>query len=459
MIVVENEAWVSQQFSHCELKHKKRTERLQAVAANMLARPEASLPDQNPHWKDLKAAYELFKRPEVTHRAVCEPHWINTRQTKPGRYLMISDTTDINLYSHQATTGLGILGDGVGRGMQLHNCLAYNCDEKKIVGQAGATIFYRSRAPKKESRTQRLKRTREGCYWGEVVDQVGSPPEGSQWIHVFDRGGDNYESFCHLTQSGCDWVVRAAQLHRNVLDANGETRTLGEVVDDAHLLGSYELGLRSRPGVAARTAKINVSASTVTYVPPAHRSPYVKQCGIKEITMRVVVIEEVDAPKGVTPIRWVLLTSLPVETFEDAWQVIEDYENRWLIEEYHKVIKSGCSIEKHALRTADRMEPLIGLISVIGIRLFDLKLVGRNEPAKKAKGHVPSSWLKCLAILRPQLKTNDLTVYSFFREIAKLGGFLGRKSDGEPGWQTIWRGYRKMQSQLDAMKLIGQIKA
>ena len=138
-------------------------------------------------------------------------------------------------------------------------------------------------------------------------------------------------------------------------------------------------------------------------------------------------------------------------------QIIEDYEHRWLIEEYHKVIKSGCSIEKHALRTADRLEPLIGLISVIGPRLFELKLLGRNETETKARGHVPSSWLKCISLLRPDLKITALTVYEFFRELAKLGGFLGRKSDGEPGWQTIWRGYRKMQSLLDALKLTGQL--
>ena len=126
MKAIDNETWVTEQFSSCELKHKKRTERLQTVAANMLACPESSLPAQNTQWKDLKAAYRLFDRPEVTHAAVCQPHWEKTRQTQPGRYLMISDTTDISLYSHQATTGLGMLGDGVGRGVQLHNCLVYN---------------------------------------------------------------------------------------------------------------------------------------------------------------------------------------------------------------------------------------------------------------------------------------------------------------------------------------------
>lgn len=456
MLVVGNEKWVEDQFSTCELKHKKRTERLQLVAANMLASPEASLPSQNPQWKDLKAAYRLFDRPEVTHKAVCEPHWKKTRQTKPGRYLLISDTTDIDHYSHQATTGLGMLGDGQGRGVQLHSCMMYDCDGSKIVGQAGAMLFYRSRKPKSESRTKRLQRIREGVYWGEVVDQVGPPPEGSQWIHVFDRGGDNYESFCHLAQSRCHWIVRAGQLHRNVLNGDRQRMPLSDAVADPELLGSYELSLRSRPGVAARTAKLEVSATSIFFVAPAHKSPYVRQCGIEEISMRVVLVQEVDAPKGVTPIRWILLTSLPVKTFADAWQVIEDYEHRWLIEEYHKVIKSGCGIEQHALRTADRLEPLIGLISVIGIRLFQLKLIGRNEIEAKAKRHVPSDWLDCLKRLKPKTNLSKLTVYEFFRELAKLGGFLGRTGDGEPGWQTIWRGFQKMQTLLDAMRLMAK---
>ena len=456
MIIKQNEDWIEDQFAGCQLKNKKRTERLLKVAQHLLTSPEASLPAQNTQWKDLKAAYRLFDRPEVTHQAVCQPHWEQTRQTQPGRYLLISDTTDISHYSHQATTGLGILGDGVGRGMQLHSSLSYDCDRKKIVGQAGANLFYRSRAPKKESRTKRLQRIREGCYWGDVVDQIGSPPEGSQWIHVFDRGGDNFESFCHLAQSGCDWIVRAAQLHRNVVAADGTRKTLSEVIDDAQQLGSYELNLRSRPGVAARTAKINVLSAPVTFVPPAHKSPYVRECGVDEIAMRVVVVQEVDAPKGLKPIRWVLLTSLPVLTFKDAWQVIEDYEHRWLIEEYHKVLKSGCSIERHALRTAGRLEPLIGLISIVGIRLFQLKLIGRTEQKTLAKGHVPQFWLKYLSVLCPSLELTDLTVYEFFRELAKLGGFLGRKSDGEPGWQTIWRGYQKLHSLLDAAKLLGR---
>ena len=260
---------------------------------------------------------------------------------------------------------------------------------------------------------------------------------------------------CHITLSRNDWIIRASKLSRNVLTEDGRKVSRNDAITEAREVGSDELELRSRPGVAARTAKITLSVVSVTFPRPSQYSKWVTNCGIKELTMNVVIVQEVDATKGVKPIRWVLLTSLPVETFEDAWQIVEDDENRWLVEEYHKVMKSGCSLEMHALRSADRLEPLIGLISVLGVRLFQLKLIGRNQPQAKAVTHVPTSWLKCLKLARPKTKLTGMTVYEFFRELAKMGGFLGRKGDGEPGWQTIWRGFQKLPSILDAIKLIG----
>jgi len=454
---LDNDQWVEKQFGSCQLGNTLRTKRLQKVAANMLAQPERSLPKQNSQWADLKAAYRLFDNDRVTFDAVAEQHWRQTRQTKPGRYLLISDTTDIDHFSHRATTGLSQLGKGDGRGMQLHNCLVYNCDDEQIEGVAGALVHYRPNPPKGETRMQRLNRGRESELWGNLVEKVGPAPQGCHWIHVFDRGGDNFEAMCHIRLTGCDWVIRAAKLQRNVVDKSGETVPLATALSKARVLGSYELHLRSRPGAKARTARIEVSVVRVTLPRPRHHSPWVKQCGIDELTMNVVVVQEVGAPAGVTPIRWVLMTSLSVETFEDAWQVIEDYENRWLVEEYHKVLKTGCSVELHALRTADRLEPLIGLISVLGTRLFQLKLIGRSQREAKASTHVPSSWLKCLTLVRPKLKVTGMSVYTFFRELAKLGGFLGRKHDGEPGWQTIWYGYKRLSSLLDGMRLAGAI--
>jgi hypothetical protein len=334
----------------------------------------------------------------------------------------------------------------------------YNCQQAQIQGQAGGTLFYRSKAPKKEHRIDRMKRVREGMYWGQVVQQVGPPPEGCQWIHVFDRAGDNFEAMCYLVQNRCDWIIRCGQLHRNVINSQQEYVTISEVVDQADFLGSYELSLRSRPGVAARTAKIKVYSTKITFIPPAFISPHVKASGIDQIHQSMVVVQETQPPKGVTPIRWVLLTSQSVENLNDAWQVIEDYEQRWLIEEYHKALKSGCSIEQHALRTTDRLEPLIGLTSIIGIRLLSLKLLGRKDKSRLAQGHVPSKWLEALSLLKSQLKVERLSVYEFFRELGKLGGFLGRTGDGDPGWQTIWRGYQRLHTTLDTLRRIEQTR-
>lgn len=458
MRVAENKEWAQEQFESCEFGDKRRTKRVCRMAMNMLECPEKSLPTQSDTWSDLKAAYRWCACDQVTFDAVATPHWEQTRATKPGRYLLISDTTDIDHSSHRAIEGLSRLGKGIGCGMQLHSCLMVDAKDKLVLGTAGALLHYRSKVPKNETRTARLKRRRESQIWGDVVDQVGEPPKGSQWIHVFDRGGDNFEAMCHIVLNGGDWIIRAAKLNRNVLDAEGNTLSLGDALDDVKLLGSYELSLRARPGQSARVARIEVSTRTVRFPRPHFCSKFVKTCGIDSIEMNVLIVQEVGAPKGVKPIRWVLLTSLPVDSFEAAWEVIEFYECRWLIEEYHKVLKTGCQMERHALREASRLEPLTALISVIGVRLLQLKTIGRHDPEQLAHRRVPSRWLDALKALRPRLKKTQLTVYEFFRELAKLGGFLGRKHDGEPGWQTTWRGYQKLHNILLGMELANQQK-
>lgn len=453
MEFLSNDDWISQQFSDCVLSDTRRNRRLMKVGGSMLASPDTSIPQQNVEWADTKAAYRLFDCPAVTFQGIAEVHWQCTRLNARERCLLISDTTDIDHSFHNATTGLGMLGDGGGRGVQLHSCLVYSTQQEQIVGVAGARLHYRKRVSENETRMQRLKRKRESQLWGDLVSEIGPAPTNSQWIHVFDRGGDNFEAMCQILLNQTDWIIRAAKLQRNVVLESGEKMPLKAAIEKAKYLSSYELELRSRPGVAARTMAIDVSSIQVTLPAPTLKSPWLKTCGIASIDMSVVLVRETNAPTGKKPIQWVLYTSLPAKTFNQAWQVIEDYEQRWLIEEYHKVLKTGCNVEGHALRTADRLEALIGLVSVIGTRLFQLKLIGRSQPDVKAERCVPTQWLNCLQKYRPKLQTKTMTVYQFFRELAKLGGFLARKHDGEPGWQTTWRGYKKLTAILEGLQL------
>lgn len=445
MRLVENEEWVEQQFEGCDLNNSMRTRRLKKAARNMLGDPNASLPKQNCNWSDVKAVYRLLDREEVTFDAVAEYHWRQTRAIGEGRYLLISDTTDFNKRQRGRIKEITRMGPGIGNGMQLHSCLAIDSSNGLVQGMAGALLHYRKRARKSETTMQRLRRTRASQIWGHLVQQIGPPTNDSQWIHVFDRGGDNFESLCNIVLNECDWVIRVGKMHRLVKNAAGELVKLSEALKAAVEIGSYELDLRCRPRQTARTAKMIVSSTSITIPRPKCCSPFTKECGIHAVETNIVLVEEVNAPKGVKPIRWVLMTSLPARTFQQACQVIEDYEYRWHIEEYHKIIKSGCKIEGHSLQTLGRLEALFGLVSVIGVRLLQLKTIGKADKAAVAYNRVPHTWLNAMKHLKPRIQVTKITVYEFFREIAKLGGFLARKSDGEPGWQTTWYGYRKLQ--------------
>lgn len=453
MKILDNQRWVLTNFEGCDLGDKRRTKRLVSVANGMLGAPEESLPGQFPEWACLKAAYRLFDTPQVTLESICTPHWMQTRNTKPGRYLLISDTTELDFTRLGSAEGLGMLGNGKGRGFQLHPCLMFSLQEKQVVGLAGCVTYYRSFQPENETRGQRLARSRESDVWGSIVDQVGKAPDGSQWIHVFDRGGDVFEAMCRIQLTGNDWVIRASKLSRKILNSRGEEINLAKAVQQATELGSFTMDLRSTPRHAARTAKLMVYTCEVTFPVPEYRSKWMRACSIKALTMNLVIAREVQVPNGNNPIFWVILTSLPVASFDNAWTVLEYYEHRWMIEEYNRVAKSGCSIEGSALRTSDRLEAIVGVTSIIAVRLLQMKLIGRNQPEVRAAKNVPSNWLQSLKLLRPHVRLTDMTVYEFFRQLAMLGGFLGRKHDGEPGWQTIWRGYRRLHDVMIGIRL------
>lgn len=439
--------WAQLNFGSCELGDKRRTNRLVRVAEEIGENPSASLPNQIESWGDLKAAYGLFDRDQVTFEAIARPHWKLTKQRARGRTLVIGDTTEMNFGRFRQIEGVGPTGNGSGQGFLLHNALLVAAESQEILGVAGQTIYYRDgKSKKKENRSQRLKRNRESEVWGKVIDQVGPPPEDVSWVHVLDRGGDNFEVYCHLLMQRSDWVVRASKLNRFVLVGDSEEcLKLSDYLSQLKSLGSYTLAIRARPNQPAREAQLEVRVGRIKVPPPCHLSPWVRKLKQPPIAMSVVEVVEVNAPAGVTPIRWVLFTSLPVETFDDAWLVITYYEARWLIEEYHKALKTGCRAEARQLKTAGRLEAFVGLASVVAVRLLQLKSLARTKPEVPAQRVVPRVWLQMLKLARKRLdRVYDLTVGQFYREVAKLGGFLGRKSDGEPGWITIWRGWEKL---------------
>ncbi len=457
----DTNTWAEETFGTCDLGDQRRTTRLVNVAQRIVNHPSGSFPNQMGTFAELKAAYRLFDTDAVTFKAIATPHWEQTRRRATGRTLVICDTTELDFGIRRNIKGLGATGNGFGRGFLLHNALMVDADSGTILGVAGQTIHYRStkKRRKKETSAQKLKRKRESEVWGRVIDDVGKPADGVDYVFVCDRGADNFEVFCHLQQQRGGWVIRAKAKNRKLLTAEGESVTLGKFLPRLESLGTYELELRARPKQPARKAKIEVLTGSVWIPVPCHKSPWVKSLDPEPIATNVVWVREVNAPEGVEAIEWILYTSLPVETFEDVWIVVEDYESRWLVEEYHKALKSGCRVTARQLKEADRLEAAVALLSVVAVRLVQLKSLANREPDRPARSVVPLLWLQMLKAARKQLRdVHDLTVKQFYRELAKLGGFLGRKSDGSPGWITIWRGWEKLNTLVRGAELAIEFK-
>ena len=436
--------WAEEQFGQCALGDARRSKRLVQYAAQAAADPSGSTPKQTESWGDCKAVYRLIDSDDVSFSAITAPHYETTRARSEGMWLIISDTTETH-FSSQGVKGLGPTGDGGGRGFLLHSALMVRADGLEIAGLAAQVIRYRRKVKKELSGVQRLRRKdRESVIWGQVIDQIGRPPQGARYIHVFDRGGDQFELYCHILRTGASWVGRAAQLKRKIRTPEGEDLKLAAYLEQLPVRGIYTLEVAAKAKQPARQATLEVRFGRVIMPRPKHASAWVKQSGIREISMWVVEAREINPPKGVVPAHWVLLTSEPVESFSAAWSILSHYEKRWLIEEYHKALKTGCRLESRQYETAKRLEAITGVLSVLAVRLLQLKLVARNEPTKPADQVVPKKWIVMLQGLRKRKPASPWTVGVFYRELAKLGGFLGRKSDGEPGWITLWRGFEKM---------------
>jgi len=438
--------WAEKQFGDCDLGDERRSRRAVRVAWQVAADPDASTPVQMEKWSDLKAAYRLFDCEEVTFDNLARPHWQQTCSRSAGVWLVLGDTTEINFGRFCQAEGLGPVGKNDGRGFLLHSGLMVEPESDEVVGLAGQVIRHRQPKPPGEHAYQTLGRDRESLVWGELIDEIGPPPEGAQFVHVYDRGADNFEVFCRLLLTRNDWVIRAARLNRKIAEGGA----LGELLDKLPLAGSYDLSVRATHQTAARMARLEVRYSVVSLQAPHFRSPWLRECGIETIAMNVITVRELNPPSGVQPLSWVLFTSLPVEDFDDAWRVIGYYEKRWGVEDFHKALKTGCRLESRQLQTSARLEAMTALLSVVAVRLLQLRSIARRDPQRPTHEVVPASWVTTLDALRPGRPLG--TVRQFFRELAGLGGFLGRNHDGEPGWITLWRGFEKLQLALRAIR-------
>lgn len=444
--------WAQQQFAQVRLGDARRTRRVVKLATQMATQPQVSWPKQAGTWAATKAGYRLFDQEAVTFEALQRQHWVQTRAAAATRavVLHIQDGSQLDYSGPQAREGLGPIGDGGGWGFLLHTTLSVDPQTRAVLGLSHQALTVRQPAPRQETKRQRKQRPRESQAWGQSVAALGVAPAGSCWVQVCDREADTFAFFAACQQHGHHFLVRAAQNRRAALGHSSAEPASG-LLDLARTLSAgaeKELELRRRPQRAPRRVRLSVAWAPVTLW-----SPRDERVGQGPLRLWVVRVWEPQTPAGEEPIEWVLLTDLPTPEAAEALARGEWYALRWLIEEYHKCLKSGCGVEARQMETAQRLAACIALLAVVAVRLLQLKHTARQAPQRAAVECVSADHVRVLAAYRGRA-VETFTAYEFWREVAKLGGFLARRHDGEPGWQTLWRGWRDLDQMTRGARLV-----
>lgn len=464
--VLEPTEWAERNFAQARLGDLRCTRRAVLYAAAAARSPAQSIPQQcGGQWKQIKGAYRLFDNTAVHLDNLQEPHRRLTLELAAERsvVLWLSDTTTVS-FDHPETLGLGPTSVG-GSGLLLHSTLGVDVSggleqSPFVLGLGHQQVWVRP--PKdtngeKSTKGKKVTKGKKGVSskrpesfkWSTGIAAIGAAPPGVRWVHVGDSESDCWEAIESAKTSGGGFALRACQ-NRQVLaghDCGTDARLLFELLQEQPMLGGKSLWVRGRKDQAARHAKLAVSAMALTLLGPKNwpDKPHRKgQPRPDPITCWAVRVWEIDVPAGQEPIEWVILSDEPVTDLQSALKVVFWYTCRWLIEEYHKCLKSGCRIESRQLEEGRRLQALLGILSVVAVRLLQLKHQAKVNPDAPAASVVPERYVKTLAAhLQQPMKT--LTTRQFWLQTARLGGFLGRKGDGDPGWLTLWRGWEHLE--------------
>ena len=445
------------QFGGCRLGDERLTQRAVITAEAVMRHPGGTLPAKL-RGNELLGFYRLANNRKVTHAKMLECHREKTERRMDavvGVVLLISDTTEADFSGLESVEDLGPIGNGSCRGLLCHNVLAVDYDKRMVLGLANQVTHKRRRVSKTE--TMRQKRDapeRESRLWKRALEDVpvatGTAAPGQLRVHVCDRGADAFENIEFWENRGEKYVIRSKS-NRKIVAEDGTKYRLHDYARQLKRVGERTIGVSENHGQPARVARIEIGfARVILPAPRQRRGEHTNQ----PLASCVVQVREVDAPKGVTPLEWILLSNVPVHGVEDAWLRVEWYRCRPIIEEFHKAMKTGCGVELVQFTTRKALEVSLALLSVVATQLVRLRDLSRDEHAKDqpASEVIDPIYVEVLSLmLFKQVK--PLTTHEFCMALAKLGGHLGRKSDKRPGWLVLWRGWMQLQPMVQAIEV------
>lgn len=443
----EGRDWAQQELGRASLGDARLEARLITLARDFYAKPRAQIPQACGTRAKTKAAYRFFDHQHTSMDAILQSHYAASagRASREPIVLAVQDTTSLNYDAQPAIENLGPIGTRADAwfGLMVHDTMAFSAAGLPL-GLIDVQCWARDAAQfgKRHARKDLPFEDKESYKWAKSVQAAAALQArlpDTTVVSVGDREADIFELFDHARSlpHAPKLLIRAEQ--NRALSA--EQGKLWEQLSARAIAGYQHLQLPRRGNRAARVAKMAISYACVQLKAPQ------RLAGLKPLTLWAVLAREIDAPANTTALEWMLLSTCEVESFAAAIEKLAWYTQRWGIEVYHRTLKSGCQIETRQLGNADRIEACLAIDLVVAWRILHLSKLGREHPDVPCTVYFSETEWKALLTFvnrNPHVPAEPPSLRQATRLVAGLGGFLGRKCDGEPGTQTLWLGLQRL---------------
>jgi hypothetical protein len=379
--------------------------------------------------------------------------------------LCIQDGTDLNFSTHPQTAGLGVIGrnqtGAQSRGLHLHSTLAVSADGLPL---GVLRTCFEAPEPQAKSAQGKSAGDKKSCRWLDALRDCATLAEAlpkTRVISVCDREADFYELFAEQQHvPNVALVVRARHDRRlpqgKLFEAARATRPCAKIALDVTRQSARAKSSKrqARIGRQARTAQLELRYRHVELLQDT-RSPDKS----KQLPATIVHAVESAPPNGEKPIEWFVLTTLPVDSADEAAEILRFYSLRWRIEDWHRVLKSGCKIDELGHRSAERLERAIAIRMVIAWRVMLMTLLGREVPELPAEILFSDIELRVIGDLaQSRGRSRPTKLGEAVLQVAILGGYLNRNNDPPPGHQLMWHGYATLTTMCTAYQLRDSIE-
>ena len=443
------EVWYESEVSECEFPDKRLTLRMGKLLSSLGKKVGDTIPTACQDWAATKAAYRFFSNPRVDENAILSGHFAATANRfseSTGPVLVLHDTSEFTFQRDQAEKigKVKVTHTRQGTpvtvcGLLLHASLAITTDGLPL-GMVAAKFWTRKKFKGTRALSRKVNLTRipieekESYRWLENIRQssqnLGEP---ERCVHIGDRESDIFELFHTAEQEKTRFLVRTC-----VDRMAGRGTTTLKKMKRQSVQGWYEIEVPDSKG-NLQPVKLAIRFCTMTVHPPvAKKNKY------PSLNLSLVFAKEINPPKSREAIHWKLITNLEVNTFEAAIEKLDWYSQRWKIETFFKILKSGCGAEKSRLHTAERLANLLSLFTIIAWRVFWLTMINRTAPDTPAGQVFIRTELKILDRLSKNGPPEKRILGHYIIEVAKIGGYLARGKDPPPGNTIMWRGISRL---------------